>query len=66
VAGEQEEQVIGEEEIDRIAAQLGISHAQASSALAMVLPEVVDRVSPGGQLPDQSELDDLFGQLAAR
>ena len=32
--------------------------------LADVIPDVVNGVSPDGQLPDQSQLDDVFSQLA--
>lgn len=64
VTAGQVEQVIGDAEISQIASKLGVSHEQAAEALAEVLPQVVDRVSPGGELPPEQELDDLFAQLA--
>ena len=51
-------------EIPAIAEQLGISNEQAADAVAEVLPQVVDRVSPEGELPAETDLDDLFAQLA--
>ena len=57
-------EVIDEQEIDQIARELGVSHEEACQAIAQVLPELVDRASPHGHLPEQHDLDDLFGQLA--
>jgi uncharacterized protein YidB (DUF937 family) len=64
VTGADVDAVVGPEQIDSIARELGISHEQAADAVAEVLPRVVDRVSPTGELPAGSELDDLFSQLA--
>lgn len=64
VSASQVEQVVGPEEIDAIAQQLGLSHEQAADAVAEVLPRVVDQVSPQGELPADSDLDDLFAQIA--
>lgn len=52
-------EAVGEEEIDRIAGTLGVSQDQAATALAGVLPDLVDQVSPTGELPDDDELDRL-------
>ena len=49
--------VVSSDELTKIAGQLGISEAEAASALAQVLPAVVDKVSPDGQLPPAGELD---------
>ena len=66
VSGADLEQVIGSDQISAIAEQLGISNEQAADAVAEVLPQVVDRVSPEGELPAETDLDDLFAQLAGR
>ena len=65
VSGAEVEEVVGADEIQAIAQQLGISEEQAADAVAEVLPQVVDRVSPEGELPAENDLDDLFGQLAS-
>ena len=54
---------IDDEELDRIAQQLGVSRDEAAEAVAQVLPDVVDQASPDGQLPDDEELDQKFGRL---
>ena len=64
ISGADIEQAIGQEEIASIAQQLGISESQAADAVAEVLPRVVDQVSPQGELPAESDLDDLFARIA--
>jgi uncharacterized protein YidB (DUF937 family) len=54
---------VDDEELDRIAEQLGISRDEAATAVAEVLPEVVDKVSPDGSLPDDAALEEKFGRL---
>ena len=44
--------------------QTGATPEQAADALAQALPQVVNQVSPNGQLPDKAQLDQLLGQLA--
>ena len=55
--------VVGDEELARIAGELGVSEDEAAAAVAQVLPTVVDKVSPDGKLPPASELDSAFGAL---
>jgi len=64
VSGAQVEQVVGRDQIEAIAQQLGLSHEQAADAVAEVLPRVVDQVSPDGELPAEPDLDDLFARIA--
>ena len=56
-------EAIDDDELDRIAQQLGVSKDEAAEAVAQVLPDVVDQVSPGGELPADDELDQKFGRL---
>jgi uncharacterized protein YidB (DUF937 family) len=55
------EQVVPKEQIDRLAQQTGATPEQAEEVLAQALPQVVDRVTPDGQLPQQAQLDDMLG-----
>ena len=64
VSGRDVEQAVGQEQIQQIAKQLGISESQAADAVAQALPEVVDKVSPEGQLPPEQDLDAAFDKLA--
>jgi uncharacterized protein YidB (DUF937 family) len=48
-------QVLGAGEMDRIAGQLGMPRREAADQLASALPEVVDRMTPAGTVPSDSE-----------
>ena len=63
ISGDDVRKVVGDEELAKIAAQLGVSEDEAANAVAEVLPEVVDRVSPDGHIAPDSELETAFGAL---
>jgi uncharacterized protein YidB (DUF937 family) len=63
ISGEDVRKAVGDEELAKIAAQLGVSEDEAADAVAQVLPTVVDRVSPEGHLAPDSELESAFGAL---
>ena len=52
VSGNQLQEILGSGSIGQIAQQLGMSHGDASSGLAQVLPELVNHLTPNGQVPD--------------
>lgn len=56
ISVEQIQSVLGNEQIGKIAAQLGISTEQASAHLAEFLPQVVAALTPGGTLPAADNL----------
>lgn len=66
VSPDQVREVVGDDQVGRIAQQLGVSEDQAAGALAEALPQAIDRASPNGELAPQAQLDDAFAQLAAR
>lgn len=51
ITGEQVQSGLGEEQVRAIAAKAGISPEAASSGLAQILPQMVDRLTPNGQVP---------------
>ena len=64
VSADQMTQVFGNAGLGNLAAQLGTSHGQAGSILSQVLPELVNQLTPNGQVPDNH--NDLLSQgLAA-
>jgi uncharacterized protein YidB (DUF937 family) len=63
ISGADIRKVVGDEELTKIATQLGVSEDEAAAAVAQVLPAVVDKVSPDGHLASDSELDSTFGAL---
>src|SRR5690606_15448228 len=46
------ETALGSDAIDSIAAQAGVGRETAGAALAGMLPQVVDTISPDGEVPD--------------
>ncbi|GGX14222.1 YidB family protein [Streptomyces chryseus] len=46
--------------LDEVGRRAGLSAAEAADQLAQVLPEAVDRLTPGGQLPHDTSLEDLI------
>jgi uncharacterized protein YidB (DUF937 family) len=56
-SGEQIEQMFGSDKIQEIAQKLGISGTEASGGLAALLPQMIDKLTPEGKLPDGGMLD---------
>ncbi|ANJ66572.1 hypothetical protein A9404_03520 [Halothiobacillus diazotrophicus] len=58
--------VLGNAQMQRVARKLGLSVDEASDAVAGALPQVVDKLSPNGQMPDSDMLAQglaLLGRL---
>jgi uncharacterized protein YidB (DUF937 family) len=60
------EQVLGRDSIESIARQLGIGTDEAARGVAQVLPEVVDHLTPGGQVPSADRQASSLEELARR
>ena len=52
ISGSALQEVLGSGTIGQIAQQLGLSHGEAAGGLAQVLPQLVDKLTPGGEVPD--------------
>ncbi len=63
VSGPQIQQVLGNDAVQQIAAKVGIDPTQAASGLAQMLPQLVDHLTPGGQIPEGNELAQGLGVL---
>jgi uncharacterized protein YidB (DUF937 family) len=53
------QQAVSQEQIDKVAQRLGISQEEAAGVIADVLPNLVDKVSPDGQLASEEQLDKI-------
>jgi uncharacterized protein YidB (DUF937 family) len=60
------EQIFGRGGLAEIARQAGVSEADASRGLSELLPEVVDRVTPQGEMPDLDALSASVTDLSRR
>jgi uncharacterized protein YidB (DUF937 family) len=47
----------------QLAPQAGMSHGDAASGLSQILPGLVDKLTPDGQIPQQDSLDKLLGSF---
>lgn len=56
VSGEQIQQVFGAEQIQAVADKSGVPPETAKSQMAELLPNIVDRLTPGGQVPQGGDL----------
>lgn len=51
ITGNQLQEVLGTGSIGQIAQQLGLSHGEASAGLAQLLPQLINQLTPSGQVP---------------
>lgn len=47
--------VVGMDELSRLSQQLGVSNEDVSSGMAQILPEMVNRLTPQGSVPDDGD-----------
>ena len=54
ISADQLQQVFGSSTISDLASRLGMSEQQAGSGMAQLLPEIINRLTPEGQVPEYS------------
>jgi uncharacterized protein YidB (DUF937 family) len=60
VSAQQIQDALGDDELAAVADKAGVSKEEAASGIADKLPELVDKLSPDGKLPDLGPLDDIL------
>ncbi len=65
ISGDQLQNVLHGNTLQEIAAKTGMDQGQLSSIFSQLLPHVVDRLTPNGQVPDSSALSQMLKGLAA-
>jgi uncharacterized protein YidB (DUF937 family) len=63
VTSDQIHQVLGSDQVKALAAKAGISPDIAGSAIAQLLPSIVDKLTPNGQVPAHNSVMDMVGSL---
>ncbi len=58
--------VFGGDGLAAIARQAGLSQADTTAGLAQLLPEIIDRATPQGQIPDEDQLGNTLQDLMRR
>ena len=68
ISAEQLQSVLGSGVMSSLAQQTGLSQGDLAGPLAQILPQVVDRLTPDGQLPQGGlgDVGSLLGQLLGR
>ncbi len=60
ISAEALQQVLGHGQIGQVAQQLGVSQSEAAGGLASMLPQMIDRMTPQGQVP--ADHNDIVAQ----
>jgi len=64
ISAEQLQSVLGSDMVSGLAAKFGLSPGDVSGQLAHMLPQAVDHLTPGGQLPASGGLGDIGAMLS--
>lgn len=65
ISADQLASILGSEKMGSIASQLGVSQGEASGQLADLLPQVIDKLTPDGQVPQGDITSQLGGLLSS-
>lgn len=60
ISPDEVKQALGPDQVKEAAAKAGVSEDQAAGGIAAALPDLINRVSPDGKLPDVGQLDDML------
>lgn len=63
ISAEQLQSVLGNEQVQALAQKLGLSPQDITSHLSQLLPQVVDKVTPEGVVPQGDALQSAIGML---
>lgn len=66
VSGQQIRDALGDDEVQRVAADAGMSKQETADGLAKVLPQAVDQATPEGKVPQGNALEGALGSLKSR
>ncbi len=66
VSGDAIQQALGSGKIQALAAQAGISPDALSSGLAHILPDIVDQLTPNGEVPSGDLMEQGMGLLKGK
>ncbi len=68
ISADQLHNILGSDTVANLARQLGMSHGDTASQISQMLPDVVDKLTPQGALPQGGlgNVADLLGQLMRR
>lgn len=65
ISVDQIQKVLGSAKLKELATSAGVSPDAVSGGLAQLLPQMIDKLSPSGKIPEQDALPDALAQLAS-
>ena len=54
---------LGDDQVEKVAQEAGVSKDEAAGGLAEALPGLIDKITPGGQAPDLDQIKGGLGKL---
>ncbi len=63
ISADQLTNVLGNDQVSKIAKKMGASKSETAGALAQLLPQVINHVTPNGQAPAKSDLKSMLEEL---
>jgi uncharacterized protein YidB (DUF937 family) len=63
ISGDQVHQVLGSDQVKALAAKAGISPDVAGTAIAQILPGLVDKLTPNGSVPDHINVLEMASNM---
>ncbi len=66
VSADQITNVLGAEQIGQISKDIGVSQEETSKGLADLLPEIIDKLTPDGKVPDSNTLAQGLDMLKSK
>lgn len=60
------QEVLGQERIREVASNAGLTETEAADGLAGLLPQLVDKLTPDGELPETKASNGMLSQLASQ
>ena len=63
ISAGQIQSALGSEQVQQMAARIGIEPEALSGQLASLLPQLIDKVTPNGNVPDQGSLQQSLGGM---
>jgi uncharacterized protein YidB (DUF937 family) len=66
ISPDQIKQALGSDKIQQIAAKVGISKDAASQHLSELLPQIIDKLTPDGTLPEAGKLGEALSMLKSK
>lgn len=64
MTADQVKEVLDDDDLDQVAQKANVSKDEAANAISQVIPGLVDKMSPNGQMPGGDALSGLLGSLS--